>query len=87
MSKLVVVQLEHAMCGEQAQHTVQRVGIGADRAREFGRRARGVVERIGDAKLGHHVQAARQHVAGGHLSEQLGGVGLGHGASSASSRR
>jgi hypothetical protein len=33
MAKLVAVQLEYVMRGEQAQHTVQRVGIGTDRER------------------------------------------------------
>jgi hypothetical protein len=69
--------LEDAVRGEQPKHAAERVGMGADGARELLRRPRRVVEGVGDAEVGDDVQASRQAVAARDPQKGLHGVRVG----------
>jgi len=50
---------EHAVGGEQPQHPVQRIGVGADARREPGGACGFGSQVVGDPQSGHEVQAPR----------------------------
>ena len=54
--------LEYSMRREQAQHTVQRSGVNADRRGQFFGRLRSFVERAGYPKIRYCMQASSHDI-------------------------
>ncbi len=62
---------EHAVRGQQAERPVQSVRVDGAPSRQFVRRDRAVLDVVGDAELGHDVQASGGHARIGHREDQL----------------
>jgi hypothetical protein len=59
MNERVALQLEYAVCREEAQYAVESVGLGAHGLRETGGVSGRLVQRVRDAEVGDHVKASR----------------------------
>ncbi|MFC4876515.1 hypothetical protein [Microbulbifer halophilus] len=62
---------EYPVGGQQAQHSIQGIGIHAGSIRECGSRCGLVVEHIGNTEFGDHVYTARNGVGTDKIAERL----------------
>ena len=78
MAKRITGSLEYAMCCKQAQDAAQGIGIDADSGGKMGRRARVLVQLVGDAEIRDYMQAAWQTISPGNLEQCACWITVGH---------
>ena len=69
------VQLEHAVSRQQAQHPSEGIAVGADDCGQLAGSAGRLVEGIGNAQLGDHMEAPRQDIAPGDAHDRSERIG------------